>query len=83
MAWITSAVRFIGPIKMGLEVELPFMPFAGMQLKLTPNGDFVTVFQVYWQVDAPDRVFIAVQTPDGEQPTSWQSARDEGWNNHG
>lgn len=58
-------------------VELPFMPVAGMRLKLTPEGEFNQVDEVFWDVSLPDEVEVFLEEPDDLQALKFMLA--EGW----
>lgn len=51
-----------GTVDLFLEVSLPFVPVAGMLLKLTPKGYQLKVDQVLWDVVKGFKVTICYDT---------------------
>jgi len=50
-----------------LQVELPFVPVAGMMLKLTPEGDLLEVDYVDWDIATPDHINVHFVEPGFSQ----------------
>jgi hypothetical protein len=62
-----------------ITVFLPFMPARGLDLKVTPEGDFYTVEDVFWDISAPDEVEVFFREPEEGELAQWESMREQGW----
>lgn len=61
-----------------LTVFLPFMPTAGMKLKVTPDGDYLKVAEVFWDISSPDEVEVVFEEPLDLLP-EWEQMKEQGW----
>lgn len=64
-------------VEVVIHVDLPFVPAAGTMLKLTPDGEFLCVDQVYWSVTDPDVIDVFIEEP--EVLPTFAFMRKEGW----
>lgn len=63
-----------------IEIDLPFVPVVGMELKVTQEGDFLTVQQVMWAIDKPDVLEVFVEAPDdGADLRPYDEMIAQGW----
>lgn len=58
-------------------IDIPFLPQPGMHLKVTPQGDYLTVRDVLWTINAP--VWLNVGTEEPEVLYPWADLKDQGW----
>lgn len=64
-------------VEVVIHVDLPFVPVAGTMLKLTPDGEFLRVDQVFWSVTDPDVIDVFIEEP--EVLPTFAFMRKEGW----
>lgn len=64
-----------------IDVELPVLPPAGSHLKLTPNGDYLTVDGVMIDITAEgEGIGVQIKEPLHDfEIWSWDKMRAEGW----
>lgn len=64
-----------------LEVDMPFIPTNGMALKVTKDGEYMTIDEVMWDVDKPDLLDIYMVDLDidnvGMRPL--KEMKQQGW----
>jgi hypothetical protein len=60
-----------------ITVDLPFLPAPLMWLKVTSDGDYYQVEEVFWDASEPDRVEVFFKLPD--QLPLWKTMRAGGW----
>lgn len=64
-----------------LDVTLPFLPPIGSKLKLTKNGDYLKVDDIYLDfVGDEEKIVIFIEEPDElDALRPWKEMKAEGW----
>lgn len=63
-----------------LTMDMPFIPVAGMKLKLTADSDYYPVDDVFWDATVPDQVEVFLDDAyDGAPLPAWSEMKRQGW----
>lgn len=62
-----------------ISVSLPFMPQPAMTLKVTPEGEFYRVDEVFWDISHPDEVTVFLEEPKSDDMEPWDRMHEQGW----
>lgn len=66
------------PQDIHIMVDLPFVPAAGTLLKVTHDGDFMRVDEIYFDVKTPALLEVFISA-DGAQLYPWEIMKAQGW----
>lgn len=63
-----------------LDVELPFLPPVGTFIKVTPNGDYLKVADVYLDLEPEgEGLAIGMEEPEEYAIRPFKDMKSEGW----
>ncbi len=73
-----SLTRELEPIY--VVIDIPFVPHEGMAIKVTEDGDYLTVGNVYWSLNRPDLLDIGLREPEKlSHAPKLAGMKAEGW----
>lgn len=62
-----------------LVIDLPFAPAIGTMIRASPNGEFLRVTAVFWDIGNPSGLLVFTEEPEPELLHSFAAMQREGW----
>lgn len=61
-------------------IDMPFIPTKGSVIKVTADGEYLTVDEVLWNIQKPNEIMVFTEEPDQlNQIRPYKEMSDQGW----
>lgn len=67
------------PEAISLIIDMPFAPAIGTMIRASPNGEFLRVTAVFWDIGDPRGLLVFTEEPEPELLHSFAAMQREGW----